>query len=178
MVAQLCQAYEPKGNWHEVGETYQIATAYRNLLGEIVRDHPHLEPCVAHCCHCSIPFLTHPCNEKRTDMRCPFGCRDHHRRTASNKRSKEYYQSDAGRLKKMEANARRCRRCDHTEITTPCQSQTLELRKIFVDHILLIIRLIERKPVGIADIEHLLNFVRRQRSLVIKQEMVILHELT
>ena len=177
MVAQLCEAFKPEGKWHEVGETYQIAIAYRHLLGEIVRDNPHLEPCVVHCCQCSIPFLTHPCNEERTDMRCPFGCRDHHRRMTANERSREYYQSDAGKRKKMEANARRYRDRDDTEIYYPCQPLKLEFEKNLVDYLVLIIRLTERRPVYRDEIENFLRRLQRQRSLAIQQSMMISTEV-
>ena len=44
------------------------------------------------------------------DLRCPFGCRQHHRRQRSNQRSTAYYQTAAGQWKKKRLNSRRqCR---------------------------------------------------------------------
>jgi hypothetical protein len=40
-------------------------------------------------------------------LRCPFGCRQHHRRQRSCQRSTEYYQTAAGKTKKKRLNARR-----------------------------------------------------------------------
>jgi hypothetical protein len=40
-------------------------------------------------------------------LRCPFGCRQHHRRQRSNERSTAYYQTPAGKRKKKRLNARR-----------------------------------------------------------------------
>ena len=40
-------------------------------------------------------------------MRCPFGCRQHHRRQCSCQRSTAYYQTAAGKTKKKRLNARR-----------------------------------------------------------------------
>ena len=40
-------------------------------------------------------------------MRCPFGCRQHHRRQRSVERSTAYYQTDSGKFKKERLNARR-----------------------------------------------------------------------
>jgi hypothetical protein len=52
-------------------------------------------------------FFTHPRNVGRQDIRCPFGCRQAHKKKSSNKRSKEYYQSAEGGEKKKELNERR-----------------------------------------------------------------------
>jgi hypothetical protein len=40
-------------------------------------------------------------------LRCPFGCRGHHRRQCSCQRSTAYYQTAAGKAKKKRLNARR-----------------------------------------------------------------------
>jgi len=60
-----------------------------------------------YCAECGIRFLTHPRNAGRQDLRCPFGCRQHHRRQRSCQRSIAYYRTAAGRLKKKWLNARR-----------------------------------------------------------------------
>jgi hypothetical protein len=59
------------------------------------------------CCHCGIGFLTHPRNARRRNLRCPFGCRDHHRRQSSRQRCAAYYQTAVGQVKKKRLNARR-----------------------------------------------------------------------
>jgi hypothetical protein len=40
-------------------------------------------------------------------LRCPFGCRQHHRRQCSCQRSTAYYRTAAGKAKKKRLNARR-----------------------------------------------------------------------
>jgi hypothetical protein len=42
-------------------------------------------------------------------LRCPFGCRQHHRRQRSGQRSTAYYQTAIGRRKKKRLNGRRQR---------------------------------------------------------------------
>jgi len=42
-------------------------------------------------------------------LRCPFGCRGHHRRQCSCQRSTAYYQTAAGKAKKKRLNGRRYR---------------------------------------------------------------------
>jgi len=62
---------------------------------------------VVHCAHCGIRFLTHPRNAGRRNLRCPFGCRQHHRRQRSCQRSTAYYRTEAGKRRKKWLNARR-----------------------------------------------------------------------
>ena len=65
---------------------------------------------MTHCVHCQIRFLTHPRNAGRRDLRCPFGCRDHHRRQQSSRRSTAFYQTTRGRRERKRLNvARLCR---------------------------------------------------------------------
>jgi hypothetical protein len=72
-----------------------------------LQSHPELQGCLAYCVHCGIRFLTHPRNAGRRDLRCPFGCREHHRRERSRQRSAAYYQTAVGRRKKKGLNGRR-----------------------------------------------------------------------
>ena len=76
-------------------------------LRSVLHLHPHLRPCLCRCRQCRIFFLTHPRNAGRQDLRCPFGCRAAHRRRSSHERSREYYQSEVGRVKKRALNGKR-----------------------------------------------------------------------
>lgn len=51
--------------------------------------------------------MTHPRNAGRRNLRCPFGCRQHHDRQRSAERSAAYYQTHAGKRKKQGHNRRR-----------------------------------------------------------------------
>ena len=79
------------------------------MLDSVLQSHPELRDCVASCAHCGIRFLTHPRNTGRRNLRCPFGCRGHHRRQCSCQRSTAYYQTAAGKAKKKRLNGRRYR---------------------------------------------------------------------
>ncbi|MGO8748253.1 MAG: hypothetical protein ACLQNE_19935 [Thermoguttaceae bacterium] len=72
-----------------------------------MQSHPELRGCIAYCTDCGIRFLTHPRNASRRNLRCPFGCRQHHRRQCSCRRSTAYYRTVAGKAKKKRLNARR-----------------------------------------------------------------------
>ncbi len=74
-----------------------------------MESNPELHGCLAFCIHCGIRFLTHPRNAGRLDLRCPFGCRQHHRKERSSQRSAAYYRTASGKWKKKRLNAKRCR---------------------------------------------------------------------
>jgi len=69
-----------------------------------LRDRSDLQGCAVRCCHCGIRFLTHPRNTRRPDLRCPFGCREHHRRQCGNARSRKHNQTDKGKANKKKLN--------------------------------------------------------------------------
>ena len=58
-----------------------------------------------------------PANRGREDLRCPFGCRQLHRRQQSSRRSSAYYRTEAGRQKKQLLNAKRSRRAAQSVTT-------------------------------------------------------------
>lgn len=72
-----------------------------------MREKPQLRQLRVRCAHCWIFFLTDPRNRGRSDLGCPFGCAEAHRRECSRQRSRAYYQSPEGKLKKRALNARR-----------------------------------------------------------------------
>jgi len=80
---------------------------YQTALDSVLGANSELRKYVAHCTNCEIRFLTHPRNAGRVNLRCPFGCRDHHRRSRSNQRSSAYYRTSAGKAKKRRLNANR-----------------------------------------------------------------------
>ena len=51
--------------------------------------------------------MTHPRCAGRIDLRCPFGCRTHHRKQRSNQRSAAYYRTPSGKWLKKQLNAGR-----------------------------------------------------------------------
>lgn len=84
-----------------------------------MESHPELRRCLVACAHCGIHFLTHPRCAGRTDLRCPFGCREQHRRQRSSQRSAAYYGTPSGKAKKQRLNRRRYRRAPSTDVPPP-----------------------------------------------------------
>lgn len=78
-------------------------------MDAVLRAEPKLRPCAVQCCHCEIHFLTHPRNSGRQNLRCPFGCQEHHRRQRSNERSREHYKNPSAKKKKKLLNGKRSR---------------------------------------------------------------------
>ena len=96
-----------RADWHELDRARPLVRQYQIALDSILGSHPRLQGCVASCAHCGIRFLTHPRCAGRRDLRCPFGCREHHRRQQSNQRSAAYYRTPSGKQLKERLNARR-----------------------------------------------------------------------
>jgi hypothetical protein len=97
-------------DWHRDDRASPLVRQYQTTLDSVLESHPELRACAAHCVHCGIRFLIHPRSAGRRNVRCPFGCRERHRREHANRRSAAYYRTTAGKLKKQRLNARRHRR--------------------------------------------------------------------
>jgi hypothetical protein len=120
------------------------------------------------CKHCQIFFLTHPRNTGRTDLGCPFGCRQAQRKKSSIKRSVEYYQSAEGKIKKRYLNARRANQ-ETSQESNPEEIHVSD-RKTCVDettlfHIQTVTSLIEGRSVALDDIIILVTTIMRQLSI-------------
>jgi hypothetical protein len=94
-------------DWHQNDRADPLVRQYQLTLNAILRDHADLASCAVHCCHCGIRFLTHPRNANRRDLRCEFGCREHHRRRQAKERSKKHYRTSHGRANKKGLNGKR-----------------------------------------------------------------------
>lgn len=131
------------------------------------------------CRHCRIFFLTHPRNAGRDDLRCPFGCRDTHRKENSNKRSAEWYRSKKGKEKKKELNERRFRQSSSDNGSEDLknkepweqQGQVIEdepevaRNKTTLCYIQMLISLIEGRLVGLDEVVEMLLKIVRQHSI-------------
>jgi len=109
-------------------------------------------------------FLSSPSNVKRTDLRCPFGCRDAHRRRESSRRSAAYYRTPEGRIKKRALNRRRYEvsACDSGEAARADASDEDESIIVYV---CLLIGMISGRSVGRVEVEAMHARISRQHSL-------------
>lgn len=138
-----------------------LVREYYLLLRSILKAQPHLRICRTRCRHCRIFFLTHPRNRRRKDLRCPFGCRETHRRKESTRRSVEYYRGEHGRILKSYQNAKRNKTSQPAPVARPppCQEPVLE-------HVRQVVSWIEGRLVSRQEILAMLARVLRQHSMV------------
>lgn len=150
-----------------------------------MRGRRDLRRCLARCRHCRIFFVAHPRNGGREDLGCPFGCRDAYRKKRSTARSTAYYQTAAGKAKKAEFNRksrrsaesrgsdptqraaeRQGRESDSAQKTagTPPAAET-EFGAGIVEHVRVVVSLVERCEVSREEVVAMLERTVRQRRI-------------
>jgi hypothetical protein len=141
-----------------------LVLAYYALLRSILSAQSEMRRCLTRCRHCRIFFLTHPRNAGREDLRCPFGCRQAHRRHQSDQRSAAYYREEEGQEKKRAQNAKRRRAPVRPPPPPP------ELARPWpppiVKYVQMVTSLLEGRPVSLAEIAQMLARAVRQHRMV------------
>ena len=144
---------------------------YYLLLRSVLRAKPHLRACLSRCRHCRIFFLTHPRNAGRHNLRCPFGCREAHRKQQSTQRSVAYYRDPQGRKKKCDLNQRRASKvaADRPRpvrsVTSTPKNDSAKGSQPMVEHVRMVVSLIEARSVSMKEIREMLKRVLRQHSM-------------
>ena len=142
------------------------------LLRAILRTRPELRRCRTRCRHCGIFFFTDPRNARRKDLGCPFGCAQAHRKHRSNQRSTAYYQDAAGKEKKRQQNAKRRKvSAPASAPRMPSPEPALPWPRPIVDYVRLVVSLIERRRVSLAEVVEMLLRLMRQHSMVGKRRI-------
>jgi len=148
-------------------EARGLVLEYYRLLRSVLKDKPHLRKCLTRCRHCQIFFFTHPCNADRTDLGCPFGCRQAHRRKNAIKRSTAYYKTAEGKIKKQQLNARR--NAPPLSVSSPDEktinSCEYGVEQTTIFHIRLTTSLIEGRTVGLEEVIGMIDHILRQHSI-------------
>ena len=136
--------------------------SYYAQIRLLLRDRPDLKPCLKRCKHCRILFFTDPRNARRNDVYCGFGCRDACQRQSSTRRSASFYS-------KHPDEKRRQNRKRYLQTASPCQDDTAESADEppapIVRHVRVIVSLIERRSVTLAEIVEMLAKKGRQRHI-------------
>lgn len=141
------------------------------VLRAALRAQSDLRRCLTRCKHCRIFFFTHPCNasrhyeRKRKDLRCPFGCREAHRKQRSTRRSVAYYRTQEGKLKKGIQNGRRRRSEREPEEATRPDAGKSGWNGRMVEHVRMVTSLIEGRRVSLKEILKMLARAVRQHRL-------------
>ena len=144
-----------RADWYRTGAVAPLVLEYYVLLRSVLRAKPHLRACRTRCGHCGIFFLTHPRNASRDDLRCPFGCREAHRKQASAARSAAYYRHPKGRKKKSDFNQRRprqyCRPKPKPARSSPrpaSKRRRTGFNPLMVQYVAMVASLIEGRRIG------------------------------
>jgi hypothetical protein len=141
---------------------------YYWLLRSVLRAKPELRACLTRCRHCRIFFLTHPRNVRQRDkMRCPFGCREAHRKQESTRRSVDYYRDpDVKKEKKIPLNQRRNRKGATARTATAApKAGSAKKNPLIVDHVRMVVSLIEGRPISRCQVRRMLATVLRQHTI-------------
>jgi len=153
-----------------------LILTYYLLLRSVLRAKPHLRRCLKRCRHCRIFFLTDPRNAGRKDERavgrkdlgCPFGCSEAHCKQQSTRRSVAYYQTEEGKKKKQRLNQRRRAlvggKAPVQEDEAPSRALPGPWPEPVVEHVRMVVSLIEGRPVSREEILEMLAKVLRQQG--------------
>ena len=135
------------------------------MLRSALRSHPHLRRCLKRCKHCHIFFLTHPRNADREDLRCPFGCKEAHRKRCSTQRSVAYYDTKGGKFKKSVQNGKRRLQGREPDPEKNPDAAEGKWNAPIVEHVRIVTSLIEEREVSLDEILKMLSKVLRQHSI-------------
>jgi hypothetical protein len=144
---------------------------YYLLLRSVLRAKPHLRACLTRCRYCRIFFLTHPRNAGRHNLRCPFGCREAHRKQQSTQRSIAYYRDPKGKKKKSDLNQRRGPKASAVRpqtgpprVPVP-KNRPAKWNPAMVEHVRMVTSLIEGRRVSRRQVLAMLERVLRQHTM-------------
>jgi hypothetical protein len=144
---------------------------YYLLLRSILKSQPHLRPCLTRCRHCRIFFLSDPRNARRKNLGCSFGCKEAHRKRRSTERSVEYYRDSPGKIKKAIQNARRRKQVPVPVIAPAPSTESLPCPEPVLEHVRMVVSLIEGRPVTPQEILEMLARILRQHRMVRRRKI-------
>ena len=164
LVVQIQTHFHFRLDWYRQGEACALVKQYYVVLRSVLRSRPDLRRFLSRCRHCRIFFLTHPRNAGRGDLRCPFGCREAHRKQRSTERSVAYYATAEGQAKKKMQNGKRAQGGVSAD-ANPAVPQAPEFPAGMVGYVAMVASLIEGRTVSEEEIVRMLVRAMRQHSM-------------
>jgi len=164
VVMQIQAHFHFRLDWYREGEVRALVKQYYVVLRSVLRSRSHLRRCLSRCRHCRIFFLTHPRNAGRRDLRCPFGCREAHRKQRSTERSVAYYATSEGKVKRKMQNGKRAQGGVRADVNPPVP-EAPEFPAGMVGYVAMVASLIEGRPVSEEEIVGMLVRTMRQHSM-------------
>jgi hypothetical protein len=170
VIVQIQAHFQFHPDWYHQGKACALVKQYYVVLRSVLRNRPDLRRCLRRCRHCRIFFLTHPRNAGRGDLRCPFGCREAHRKQHSTARSVAYYATAEGKAKKKIQNSKRAQGGVRAEANRRLTG-VLEFYAGIVSYVAMVASLIEGRRVSEAEILQRLVRAMRQHSMARRHRM-------
>ena len=170
VIVQIQAHFHFRLDWYREGEVRTLVKQYYVVLRNVLRSHSHLRRCLSRCRHCRIFFLTHPRNAGRSDLRCPFGCREAHRKRRSTERSVAYYATAEGKAKKKMQNGKRAQGGVRADANPPV-TEAPEFPAGVVGYVAMVVSLIDGRRVSEAEILQMLMRAMRQHSMARRRRM-------
>ena len=170
VVVQIQEHFHFRPDWYRQGEACALVKQYYVVLRSVLRSRPDLRRCLRRCRHCRIFFLTDPRNAGRSDLRCPFGCREMHRKQRSTERSVAYYATAEGKAKKKMQNGKRAHGGVPADANPPFPGAR-EFHAGIVRYIATVASLIECRRVREEEILQMLVRAMRQHSMARRRRM-------
>ena len=170
VVVQIQEHFHFRPDWYRQGEACALVKQYYVVLRSVLRSRPDLRRCLRRCRHCRIFFLTDPRNAGRSDLRCPFGCREMHRKQRSTERSVAYYATAEGKAKKKMQNGKRAQGGVRADANPPL-TQAPEFPAAMVGYVAMVVSLIEGRRVSEAEVCQMLLRAMRQHSMARRRRM-------
>ena len=137
---------------------------YYQLLRSVVRTQPPLQRCLSRCRHCRIFFITHPRNAGRQDLGCPFGCQAAHSKQQSTRRSVDFYRQHKEK-KRLQNGRRQPRPPENEPEAHPQPAGVGPPPEAIIEHVRVVVSLIERRQVSRPEILQMLARVLRQQGM-------------
>jgi hypothetical protein len=149
---------------------------YYAVLRSILRIEPQERRCLKRCRHCRIFFLTDPRNawhkegheaDRRKDLGCPFGCAKAYERQQSTRRSVKFYQEHKDKKSRLNSRRRRAptERKQAKETVPAAEGLSERWPKPVVEHVRMVVSLIEGRPVSLEEILEVLAKIWRQQGM-------------
>ena len=165
---EIATHFEFRPDWYRAGKVRDLVLEYYETQRSVLRSKSHLRIYLKRCRYCRIFFFTDLSNGQRTDLRCPFGCREAHRKREAARRSAAYYRSERGRGRKRILNRRRylvSARDDVDPQETEIGSDADDVGESIIRYVRMVTSLIEGRRVSLEEIKEMLKKKERQHSL-------------
>ena len=164
-LVKLRMVHEWQKDWYKKQDVREYISVYYKKIRNIIKTVNHRYWELTRCADCGIYLITSCSNQGRKDIRCPFGCREKHKKEASNNRSIAYYETEQGQLKKQIQNANRYCHSKGTSEKTEKEKSPSEEKGSFVGYVRFIVSLIEERFISWKEIKNiLLEYFKKWRQ--------------